>query len=206
MGDGEGEASSKPTGKPPGKPQRTNPQSQQSAAPLKPIPGWYPNPSGQPGQRYWDGYAWHDAVPARPGPVAPKPPTNWKALGIIAGAVAALIVVASIIGGLQGGGRDSTAPPGSLVIPSASLTLSGKELQDAEFMALLIKWANRDGYPVGDRDTLIAAGAAACASMDRGETLISASADLMHSFGLPGKQAGAVGTAAVEVYCPEHTP
>jgi uncharacterized protein DUF2510 len=27
-------------------------------------PGWYPSPGGEPGQRYWDGYAWteHRAV------------------------------------------------------------------------------------------------------------------------------------------------
>lgn len=32
-----------------------------------PDAGWYPDPGGGPGQRYWDGALWHDAVPARPG-------------------------------------------------------------------------------------------------------------------------------------------
>jgi hypothetical protein len=31
-----------------------------------PPPGWYPDPSGASGQKYWDGAAWHDAVPAPP--------------------------------------------------------------------------------------------------------------------------------------------
>jgi TIR domain/Protein of unknown function (DUF2510) len=30
-------------------------------APLPP-PGWYPDPSGAPRQRYWDGYKWADAI------------------------------------------------------------------------------------------------------------------------------------------------
>ncbi|ROQ37273.1 uncharacterized protein DUF2510 [Frondihabitans sp. PhB188] len=51
-----------------------------------PQPGWYPNPSGDPGYRWWDGRAWtehvrapepqaplhqHDAAPAAPAPAAP---------------------------------------------------------------------------------------------------------------------------------------
>src|SRR3954468_15823525 len=36
-----------------------------------PPPGWYPNPSGEPGQRYWDGHNWTiENVP-------PKPPPGW---------------------------------------------------------------------------------------------------------------------------------
>jgi hypothetical protein len=36
-------------------------------------PGWYPDPAGGPGQRWWDGYAWSDAtvLPDRP------PPPPW---------------------------------------------------------------------------------------------------------------------------------
>ena len=30
----------------------------------QPAAGWYPDPSGQPGQRYWDGQQWHENVPA----------------------------------------------------------------------------------------------------------------------------------------------
>jgi hypothetical protein len=38
-------------------------------------PGWYPDPAGGPGQRWWDGYAWTDAtvLPER----APPPPPPW---------------------------------------------------------------------------------------------------------------------------------
>lgn len=38
-------------------------------------PGWYPDPAGGPGQRWWDGYAWTEAtvLPQRP-PPPPLPP------------------------------------------------------------------------------------------------------------------------------------
>ena len=43
-------------------------------------PGWYPDPAGGPGQRWWDGYAWTESTvlpqrppPRRPGPVRRRP-------------------------------------------------------------------------------------------------------------------------------------
>jgi hypothetical protein len=55
-------------------------------------PGWYPDPAGGPGQRWWDGYAWTEATvqpavpPPPPGPPSvggpPGPPpsaTHWAA-------------------------------------------------------------------------------------------------------------------------------
>lgn len=64
------------------------------------APGWYPDPSGGPGRRYWDGSAWHDAVPARPGvPTAGKPPRkiSTKALLIAAAVFIAVVVVGNIL-------------------------------------------------------------------------------------------------------------
>jgi len=40
-------------------------------------PGWYPDPAGGPGQRWWDGYAWTDATvqpEVAPSPPPPPPP------------------------------------------------------------------------------------------------------------------------------------
>ena len=44
--------------------------SEESGYPGAP-PGWYPDPAGGPGQRWWDGYAWSDAVVL---PQQPPPP------------------------------------------------------------------------------------------------------------------------------------
>jgi hypothetical protein len=37
----------------------------------QPSAGWYPDPSGKPGQTYWDGQRWHTNVPAATSGVAP---------------------------------------------------------------------------------------------------------------------------------------
>ncbi|HEX3793812.1 MAG TPA: DUF4328 domain-containing protein [Acidimicrobiales bacterium] len=43
-------------------------------------PGWYPDPAGGPGQRWWDGYAWTDTVvlpePPPPPNLPPPPPSH----------------------------------------------------------------------------------------------------------------------------------
>lgn len=38
-------------------------------------PGWYPDQNGGSGKKYWDGQAWHDAIPAAP----PAPRANQTA-------------------------------------------------------------------------------------------------------------------------------
>ena len=45
-------------------------------------PGWYPDPAGGPGQRWWDGYAWTEAtvLPQHP------PPPPWAGAAAAAGA------------------------------------------------------------------------------------------------------------------------
>lgn len=73
------------------------------------TPGWYPNPSDATGMRYWDGFAWHDAIPARPGPPPPpllKPPTNWKGLGVVVGVVVAVLLVGGIAAAMIGPSED----------------------------------------------------------------------------------------------------
>jgi hypothetical protein len=46
-------------------------------------PGWYPDPAGGPGQRWWDGYAWTEAtvLPAVPPPPPGPPPPPAGATG-----------------------------------------------------------------------------------------------------------------------------
>lgn len=62
------------------------------------APGWYPDPSGARGQRYWDGEVWHDAVPVKPGPPAPKGSSGRVILAVVAGLLF-VVVVMSVAGG-----------------------------------------------------------------------------------------------------------
>jgi hypothetical protein len=52
-----------------------SPQARQGAT--SPPPGWYPDPEGAPGMRYWDGRQWNPTAqpPARQG--ATSPPPGW---------------------------------------------------------------------------------------------------------------------------------
>jgi hypothetical protein len=82
-------------------------------------PGWYPDPSGAPGQKYWDGRYWHAAVPARPGQQTGRKSSatrTWIIVGLIVSAVIIVVLVfalspspaereckkAGILHGLQG--------------------------------------------------------------------------------------------------------
>ena len=52
--------------------------------------GWYPDPAGQPGQKYWDGQTWQAA--AQPTIRAVPKRKTWKnRLGIAAAVVLALV-------------------------------------------------------------------------------------------------------------------
>lgn len=66
-----------------------------------PAPGWYPNPSGEAGQRYWDGQNWTIVnVPATPapevsnGPSTPTGPSGTRILAVMAGIGATVLALA----------------------------------------------------------------------------------------------------------------
>src|SRR5258705_10675427 len=71
-------------------------------------PGWYPDPSGAKGKRYWDGDTWHDAIPpnGKPGGV------NWP-LAIIIGVVVLGLGAACIAGKTMNKSVHSPIPPGA---------------------------------------------------------------------------------------------
>jgi Protein of unknown function (DUF2510) len=66
-------------------------------------PGWYPDPSGAPGQRYFDGTDWTEHRAAGQ-PVLPQPKKSKK--GIILGSVGAVLALAAEDGAAQQGGRN----------------------------------------------------------------------------------------------------
>ncbi|WP_231820891.1 Ltp family lipoprotein [Microbacterium resistens] len=78
-----------------------------------PAPGWYPAPHANNEQRYWDGTQWLEpAAPAAP--VAPAQPAKKSKKGwIIAGAIAAAVIVIGGIGsalGLGNKGQPASSP------------------------------------------------------------------------------------------------
>lgn len=81
----------------------------------QPAAGWYPDPSGAGGQRYWDGQQWIDT----PNPAAPKPQGFSRKTGFIILGVLAALVLMAIIGALGGGGDDSDSTASSTSSPSA---------------------------------------------------------------------------------------
>lgn len=91
-----------------------------------PAPGWLPDPSGAPVERYWDGATWTDSTrpatrtPSPPGvPAAPIPHEQpRRRLLIMVGAAMALLVVVGLIGALvddddsgSSAHRSAPAPP-----------------------------------------------------------------------------------------------
>src|ERR1700744_6524675 len=47
-----------------------------TSPPPQPPAGWYPDPTGKPGEMYWDGEAWHRLTPGTPAtPKADSPAT-----------------------------------------------------------------------------------------------------------------------------------
>ncbi|MDA0251727.1 MAG: DUF2510 domain-containing protein [Actinomycetota bacterium] len=48
--------------------------------PATPPAGWYPDPTGKPGNLYWDGAQWHSAIPAEPKPKSRARKFLWMAL------------------------------------------------------------------------------------------------------------------------------
>ncbi len=58
----------------------------QARGPVTPA-GWYPDPMGGGGQRYWDGIAWSEHF-TRPAPAATPPPAATAPIGAVAAPIA----------------------------------------------------------------------------------------------------------------------
>ncbi len=90
-----------------------------------PAPDWYPDPSGKPGLKYWDGRQWHsdvssaaDAEPAGESPPSVTPAvqsrsTKWAIISLVALLTAGAVLVTVILLNRNHRGAVSTPAPGS---------------------------------------------------------------------------------------------
>ena len=91
-----------------------------TTGPLPPA-GWYPNPSGTPGQAYWDGHSW--------GSLPPKRPVNRNQLLI--GGAAAFVLLLVLLSNCGGDDKRSTSSMTSTVtttvtarVPPSTVTVT----------------------------------------------------------------------------------
>jgi Protein of unknown function (DUF2510) len=104
------------------------------------APGWYPDPDGKGGLRYFDGADWTDqrSAPA-PSPYAPRPPKapgssapTGKVILAIVGAIVLMIIVGNILGAMNKGKDDSSSSSRSSS-SSTVATPTGPKKPDATF-------------------------------------------------------------------------
>lgn len=100
------------------------------------APGWYPDPSGQPGVRFWDGRGWTSQTSALPGdagaggaggghpqrPGRPPVPAGRRRRGTWLWAVLALVVAVAVIVGVV---RLVSVPDAASAGPEPSSTVTG---------------------------------------------------------------------------------
>lgn len=81
-----------------------------------PPPGWYPDPTGRPGQQYWDGRTWHPhPEPAtRPGNAARRSPSGHRTAWFVLGGSSLLATAYLLFSHLAFNSRYCNYSPGQL--------------------------------------------------------------------------------------------
>ena len=93
-----------------------------------PNPGWYDDPAGSGGQRFWDGSGWTDQTRAQP---ASGPPSSYRPArrGVLfAGAFVAVLILGAVVGLVVGGPSGSDPSTSSPPAPDDPLTSDEAEL------------------------------------------------------------------------------
>lgn len=109
--------------------------------------GWYPDPSGVPGQRYWDGQQWTGHAP----PAAPAPKTGMtRSAKIVATAGVVIAVVGFVVVSINeadDGARTPTAAESSAGNSASGVV--GSEVRDGKF-AFVVSSVERQTNWYGD--------------------------------------------------------
>ena len=110
-----------------------------SATPLP--PGWYPDPSGEDRQLYWDGSQWHTAPPPLPPPKKQIPVETW--VTFVLGAVGLAIGVGACLADLASRSNDTSIGGDSVFIVRSCQDAIKKELRDPYSVKFSDDWTAR---------------------------------------------------------------
>lgn len=162
--------------------------------------GWYPDPSGARGQRYWDGLRWTEhrtdqPTMAPPGALAPAlpPAKKRKVWPWIVGVVLALFLIGAVSGHSSESGTSSTSAshtPTTAKV-SASIAGVGQEARDGKFAFTVtgVETAKTTGDPSNPYEQATAQGEYVIVSMtvqnigDRSQSFFAANQKLIDSAG-----------------------
>lgn len=158
-----------------------------------------------------------------------KKPTAWSTLGVagivVLVAAGAMVALRAVDGGGDTASEETavTSTTASRVVSPRTTTtrlatptttpskvkledlLTPDEMAEAQFSAILIE--KGVDFDASDRDELILRGRTVCVYLSQPDTsLISATAELMDTYGYSRRTAGAISYAATEVLCPEERP
>lgn len=90
------------------------------------TPGWYPDPSGAPGRRYFDGLQWTQHQPT-------PPKRNGHTVWIAVGSVAALMLMVFVVWAVMNGGRSGSATQPSADTPALDQQATSGVARDGKF-------------------------------------------------------------------------
>src|SRR5579884_3983124 len=130
-----------------------------------PPPGWYPDPSGMPSMRWWDGNSWSELSQPPPPVVGPKQhrwrwlPRRWWQWAIVA-----TIVLVVSAGGTYLGGFGSTSSTGGIAtwLPPVGTGFLATGPSFVDF----IQWNDNNGNLSGTAQTVIVQGSPPNASTE----------------------------------------
>jgi hypothetical protein len=175
------------------------------------APGWYPDPSGNGGQRYWDGINWSTAVP-------PKRNNTGLIVAICVGVPLLLMGGCMAVGAVMSIGHDShKSAPSSTVTVTRQPPSWGKSAADgigsidgipnSKRAELIVGALAKQGWSIGTADDVLMIGLATCVSLREGETPGTVTAGIQEVHPQLGSEgASFLYGALTYAYCPEFNP
>ena len=176
------------------------------------APGWYPDPSGGRGQRYFDGKGWGASTPPPP---RPKNNSLKVILGVVAGSFILCGGCMSFIGAM-GDDRDgertsasssASSPPPVAAPPTTTFAAPPAPADDPRDKVLFAELIGNPWFDDVDNAQMIETAHLVCTEIDEkggGIEGKGAVLGLLMSSGFSMENATIFMAAAVKAYCPQH--